>query len=410
MPSKPMAGVKILEVAQFTYGPAAGGVLSDWGADVIKIEHSVTGDAQRGIQVGFAGTKVGSFHPIMDHPNHGKRSVGLDLAHPRGHEILMDLVRQSDVFLTNFLPGAREKLHIDVDDIRAVNPRIVYARATALGPRGPEADKGGYDSSVFWARGASAAQVAPPDFDRLMAMPAGAYGDSMGGMTIAGGISAALFAREKTGEGSVIDVALLSVAAWQMGLWVNLALLTDTVPASNTPPAGSALASPNPLGAAYRTSDDRWIQMTMLQPGRYWEDLCRHLDRADLLDDERFTNFESMIQHGPEATEIVGAEIAKRSFAEWSERFRTLEGQWAPVQNALELGHDPQLRANGWIGKITDADGVERELVANPVQFDETPAELERGPLFAEHTDEVMRELGFGDDELLQLKIDGVIT
>ena len=189
---RPMLGVRVVEVAQYTFVPLAGAVLAEWGAEVIKVEHAVTGDAQRGLTNLGAVSAVGRFAPIMEHPNHGKRSVGLALEHPEALEVLYDLVRGSDVFLTNFLPAARARLHIDVADIRKVNPKIIYVRGSALGTKGPQREKGGYDSITYWCRGGSAQGVTPANVDGMLGMPAPAYGDSIGGMTIAGGISAAL--------------------------------------------------------------------------------------------------------------------------------------------------------------------------------------------------------------------------
>ena len=228
MPSKPMEGIRVLEVAQFTFVPAAGAVLADWGADVIKVEHPETGDAQRGL-VKVLGldtvVKGSSFVPIMEGPNRGKRSIGLALDKPEAKSLLHELVRASDVFLTNFLPRARAKLGIDVADIQAINPDIIYVLGTGFGYSGPEADKGGYDSTAFWARGGSGDAVTPPGSDAFVGMPTGAYGDSMGGMTIAGGVAAALFARSQTGQPSVVDVSLLGVGAWATQFKTNLSLM-----------------------------------------------------------------------------------------------------------------------------------------------------------------------------------------
>jgi crotonobetainyl-CoA:carnitine CoA-transferase CaiB-like acyl-CoA transferase len=404
---EPMKGVRVLEVAQFTYTPSASAVLADWGADVIKVEHAVSGDAQRGLQVGVASQSAGSFKPIMEHPNRGKRSIGLALEYPEALGVLYDLARQSDVFLTNFLPAARRRLHIDVADIRAINEKIIYVRGSAFGSKGPDSERGGYDSTGFWARSGSASGVTPPDADSPLPMPGPAYGDSIGGMTIAGGISAALFARERTGETSVVDVSLLSVGAWAMGLAVDISLLNNEAMA---PMSSGAGAPRNPTIGNFRTSDGRWIVLSMLQPGRYWADFCRHIEREDLVADERFATVELLMQNAPEAAAIVAETIAGLTFAEWASRFETLEGQWAPVQNPLEVGMDAQLRANGYIASVTDADGVERELVANPVQFDEVPASLRRAPQFAEHTDAILRDLGRTDDEILEYKIAGAVT
>jgi len=404
-----MKGVRILEVAQFTFVPAAGAVLADWGAEVIKVEHAQRGDAQRGL-ANVAGLEVGegSFKPIMEHPNRGKRSLGLDLATPRGLEILYELARRSDVFLTNFLPDARERLRIELGDIRSINPNIVYVRGTGFGVRGPDAGRGGYDGTAFWARGGSAAGVTPPGAEQAAYMPAGAYGDSMGGMTIAGGIAGALFARERTGETSVVDVSLLSVGAWATGLSVNMSLFSGQ---PVRPELGSAGASTtNPIHGAFRTKDGRWIQFSMLQPGRYWADFCRHVGREDLIEDERFRTADLLMANAAEAGIIVREIIGSRTLADWRERFEDLEGPWAPHQNSLELANDPQIRTNGYVRPVIDADGVERELLANPVQFDETPPVLSRAPLFAEHTDEILAELGFDEDLRIELKMEGAVT
>lgn len=410
MTYQPMSGVKMVEVAQFTFTPAAGAVLSEWGADVIKIEHAVTGDAQRGLKLGPVAAAEGSFHPIMEHPNRGKRSIGLALDTPGGYEVLMDLVRDADVFLINFLPAARRRLRLEVDDIRKANPRIIYVRGSGYGQRGAESEKGGYDQPTFWCRSGAAWSATPPDSPRPIGMPAGAYGDSIGGMTIAGGIAGALFARERSGETSVVDVSLLSVGMWAMALNLTNTMLTGH--SFEPPPLDSPMMSVavNPTVGNFRTSDGRWINFNMLQPGRYFGDVCRHLGIEHLLDDERFATAEGIMANAADAGAVIADAIGAQTFAYWMEHLQTMEGQWAPLQNLLELIDDPQAEANGYIVPIVDADGHERRLVANPVQFDERPPPTTRAPLFAEHTDAILRELGRTDEEIIQLKIEGACT
>ena len=409
MPHRPMEGVRVLEVAQFTFTPSAGAVLADWGAEVIKVEHAVTGDAQRGLQIGTGGASVGTFQPLMEGPNRGKRSIGLALENPAAIEVLYELARTSDVFLTNFLPDARRRLGIDVEHLRKANPKIIYVRGSAHGQRGPDAEKGGYDGSTFWSRAGSAMGLTPPDSPRIITQPGGAYGDNMGGMTIAGGISAALFARERTGEPSIVDVSLLSLGTWATSLSVNTAMLTGSV--MPVAPLDSPPYAPvNPLIGNFRTSDGRWINLTMLQAGRYWADVCRNLGIEQYIDDERFDDGHKLIVNAAEAGEVIAEAIASHTYADLLERFKNLEGQWAPNNDSLELAADPQVRANGYITTVVDSEGNERELVTNPVQFEETPPVLVRAPQFAEHTDDILRELGKTDDELIQLKIDGAVT
>ncbi len=405
---RPMNGVRVLEVAQFTFVPAAGAVLADWGADVIKVEHAETGDGQRGLSA-LMGMPVGSgsFAPLMEHPNRGKRSIGLALEQPGALEVLHELIRTSDVFLTNFLPAARRRLGIELEDVRKINPDIIYVRGSAFGASGPDSEKGGYDSTAFWARAGSAMGTTPVDYDGLCVMPAGAYGDSLGGMTIAGGIAGALFARERTGETSVIDVSLLGVGAWANALSVGFALLEGGPPERRAP--GNS-ARTNPLVGNYRTADDRWLVLAMLQPGRYWPEFCRHIDREDLITDERFATAEALMGNAPVAAEIVQEVLAARPLAEWITRFAGMEGQWAIAQDPWEVGQDPALRSNGMIAEVLDIDGTARELVANPVQFDEKPVQITRAPQFAEHTDDILRALGKSDDELIDLKVSGAVT
>lgn len=409
MPSRPLSGVRIIEVAQFTYVPVSGAVLADWGADVIKVEHAVKGDAQRGLSNLGGAEANGGFAPIMEHPNRSKRGIGLALEKPEALEVLYDIVRNSDVFVTNFLPDARKRLKIDVDDIRAINPNIIYVRGSALGARGPEADKGGYDSPSFWCRGGSAMGATPPSLGAIINQPGPAWGDTIGGMNIAGGIAAALFARANTGEPSIVDVSLLASGAWANALAIDLAINGGPLMTGRDPSEGPASPG-NPLTGMYKTSDGRTVNLCMLQPGKYWADFCRHIDREELIDDERFATAKDLMTNWKPASELVAAAMAERTLAEWTKRFETLEGQWGPVQNALEVGNDPQLRANGYIASVVDVEGNSRELVTSPVQFDETPASPGRAPQFAEHTDEILKELGLDDEKIIDLKVAGAVT
>jgi crotonobetainyl-CoA:carnitine CoA-transferase CaiB-like acyl-CoA transferase len=226
-------------------------------------------------------------------------------------------------------------------------------------------------------------------------------------MTIAGGIAAALLARERTGETSVVDVSLLGVGAWANALSVGFALLTGGPPERVS---SSSSARTNPLVGNYRTADDRWIVLAMLQPSRYWPEFCRRIEREDLITEGRFATVEALMGNAAEAAEILQNEIAARTLSKWTARFTGMEGQWGVAQDPWEVGQDPALRANGMIAQVLDIDGARRELVANPVQFDETPASLTRAPQFAEHTDEILRGLGKSDDELIGLKIAGAVT
>lgn len=413
MTHQPMAGVKVVELAQFTFTPASGAVLADWGADVIKVEHHETGDSQRGL-VSILGLDQGdvpqTFFPIMEGPNRGKRSIGLDLQSEGGYEVLTRLIAEADVFVTNFREPTREALKIELDQVRAINPQIIYVRGTGMGVKGDEGPNGGYDQTAYWARAGSADAITPTDYDRLLGMPTGAYGDNIGGQTIAGGIAAALYARQATGEPSVVDVSLLSVGLWAMQFGVNLALLQGG-PLPKYVPEGRYGSARNPLsGGPYKTLDGRWVQLGMLQPSRYWTDFCERIGADHLLSDPRFDSIEKVMDNAWEAAEEIAQVVATIPLDDFTRRMKGAQGQWAIVQNAYEAGMDPQVRANGLIAQVEDLDGQPRELVLNPVQFDETAPRITRGPAFAEHTDEILAELGYCEEELIDLKLANAVT
>ncbi|BBU21322.1 CaiB/BaiF CoA transferase family protein [Mycobacterium xenopi] len=399
----PLHGIRVLEVAMYGFVPSAGAVLAEWGADVIKVEHAVTGDPQRGLrQTGMLRVE-GDPNPNIEHANRRKRSIGLDISVPEGKEVLYELARRSDVFLTSFLPGHRKKFGIDVDDIRAVNPKIIYARGSAFGPRGAESGKGGYDMTAFWCRAGTAATITPVGMDGMIGPPGPAYGDTISGTNLAGGIAAALLKRERTGEPSIVDVSLLGSGLWSLGHTV--ALTVHLGQRLEAPPPGVHGAPNNPLVGLYTTADNRYISFVMMQPTKFWADVCRHIDRPELADDPRFATDEQIAANTAEAVKILSEAIATRSLAEWSERFVTLSGPWAPVQDTLQAANDAQIRANEYIVRAG-----ELELVANPVQFDVTAPESGPAPGFAEQTDEILLELGFDWDRVIELKTAGAVT
>ena len=401
--SGPLAGVRILEVAMYGFVPSCGAVLGEWGAEVIKVEHAVTGDPQRGLRQTGPLRVEGDPNPNVEHANRGKRSIGLDMSVPEGKEVLLELVRRSDVFLTSFLPGHRRKFGIDVEDIRAVNPKIIYARGSAFGPRGQEAEKGGYDMTAFWCRAGTAATITPPGIEGMIGPPGPAYGDTISGTNLAGGIAAALFKRERTGEPSVVDVSLLGSGLWAMG---HTIALTQHLQERLVAPVPGVHGSPiNPLVGLYETADGRYISFVMMQPNKFWADVCRHMDVTEYIDDPRFASAEQIAAHTADAVEILGKAMATRTLEEWSARFATLAGPWAPVQDTLQAAADAQVRANDYLVRAG-----ELELVSNPVQFDVAAPRSGAAPGFAEQTDEILEELGLDWDRIIELKTAGAVT
>jgi crotonobetainyl-CoA:carnitine CoA-transferase CaiB-like acyl-CoA transferase len=401
----PLDGIRVIEVASWMFIPSGGSVLVDWGAEVIKIE-PLTGDPQRGlITSGLLPGGAGGVNFMVEQPHRGKRSVALDLTHPDGREALMRLVETADVFLTNYLPQVRRKLQIDVDDVRARNPRIIVARGSGAGPKGPDAEKGGYDAAAFWARGGVGVSMPEREGGWPPGQPTPAFGDVMGGLATAGAIAAALLKRERTGEASVVDVSLLATAMWQ----VSPMVIASKLFGFSKIPQGDRLKSPNPGVGTYRTGDDRFIALVLLQSDKHWEDFVKRLGVPEMATDPRFADSAARTEHSAECIARLDEAFGAHPLSHWTEALADFEGVWAPFQTLDELYDDPMVVANGYLPAMTAGNGQEVQLVASPAQFDEAPISVERAPEHGEHTELLLVDLGYDWDELAAMKESGAI-
>lgn len=376
-------GVRVVELAQYVFVPAASVLLADQGAEVIKIEIPQSGDPYRSLRVGD-GREVGAVNLAMEQNNRGKKSVALDLKTETGREAFLALIATADVFVTSLRPRAIRSLRVDVDDLRAVNPRLIYARGNGLGFKGDEADKPGFDASSFWARGGMAYVMSPPG--QGLTPPRPALGDHSGSVSLAYGIAAALFKRAQTGEPSVVETSLLSMALWMLSADVTYSQSPDYVAHRN---------SRFPLMSAYATRDGRLIQLMLLDPEPHWPALCHLLGRAELADDPRFANNLLRMENCEALISLISTAIAERDWADWRPLFVAFDAPWELIQSVEELSDDPQVLANGMI-VTSAAAGQPVRLVAGPVRFDNEALsqQMRAAPALGEHTDEILGSLG----------------
>ena len=402
----PLQGVRVLEVAIYAFVPSAAAILADWGADVLKVEHPVLGDPGRTTAAWGVPADVNGVSHLWEVANRGKRAITLDLASPEGKAILMELVDESDVFVTNFLPAARRKLGIEPEDIQGRNPRIIYAVAARRG-RGASCRNavGSTGSRTGRARGRRSASRRRRHSVPL-AMPGPGFGDLQSGMALAGGIGTALYHRERTGEGTVVDVSLMSVGLWAMGMTISGTSVLDV----DALPHQYHRDSTNPLVNEYRTKDGGFIAMAFLQSDRYWPEFCVLVERFDWLADERFQDSAARAANTTALVELLDELFLERTLAEWQELLSKQDGQWDTVRAAGQVQHDDQALANGYVQRVEhDGDG-KIVLVAAPVQFGGEPPALGKAPAFGADTDDVLRAHGRDDAAIADLRARRVIA
>ncbi len=401
----PLTGIRVVEAGVWVAGPAAAGIMADWGADVIKIEPP-TGDPLRGMS---NPARIPDVNPPFELDNRGKRSVALNLAHPEGYRIARRLIDRADVFITNMVPTVVERLRLTYEDLKDTNPGLVYCHITGYGVVGPDRDRPGFDAGAFWSQAGFMATMATPDCDPPM--PRNAVGDHTTAVAAVAGICAALLARARTGRGQVVDTSLYRSGIYIMSWDLSMQLRVGRI----VPQLGRTQVN-NPLVNPYRAGDGRWFYLVNLQADRYWPGFLRAIEQvagpeaAAPLHDPRFADLRSRREHAAEIVALLDRVFARHPRDVWGAAFDREGVIWAKVQTLEEIIADPQAAAIGAFVDVPDGAGGSVRMVAPPVGFPLEPA-LPSGPApeAGQHTEAVLLELGYTWEEIAALKEQGAI-
>jgi crotonobetainyl-CoA:carnitine CoA-transferase CaiB-like acyl-CoA transferase len=397
----PLTGIRVVEIGFWVAGPAAAGVMADWGAEVIKIEPP-TGDPMRGLFSSAAGIDV-PINPPFELDNRGKRSIALNLLHDDGRAVVLALLDRADVLVSNLRLSALERAGLDFAALHARNPRLVYCHISGYGPSGPDRDRPAYDIGAFWARAGIAASLAPKG--AAPPQQRGGMGDHTTAIVAVGAVCAALLARQRSGEGQFVGASLLRTGTYVLGWDVNTRLRLGRVESPY-----DRRHIPNPLVNCYRSSDGRWFWLLGLQGDRHWPDLVRAVERPDLLDDSRFKDIRIRREHAEACVATLDALFAAQPMAHWIAALDRAGMWWAPVQTVSEMIDDPQARASGAFIPSQVADGTV-DMVASPADFASTPAAPPAmAPELGQHTEEILLELGYDWERIAALRDAGAIA
>jgi len=398
----PLEGVKVVEIGVWVAGPAAGGILADWGADVVKIEPPGVGDPARLFSKMIGGDLP--FNPVFENDNRSKRSVVVDLRKEEGRAIAFDLLRDADVFLSNVRPAGLARLGLDPDSLMERFPKLVYGVLTGYGREGPDAERAAYDIAAFWARSGIAHSLTQPGghppFQR------GGMGDHNAGLSLASGICAALFQRERSGRGQVVSTSLLRQGLYTLSFDYAIAARFGVgVQVANRKTMG------NPVINCYSDSEGRFFWIVGLEGERHWPPLARAVGHPEWLEDPRYAEPAARAQNAESLIGSLDAIFATKTREEWGEIFDAEEDLWwAPVQSIEEVMADPQAHAAGGFVEVPDGESTTL-LPATPVDFEGTPwSPRSMAPEHGEHSEEILLETGRSPADIATLREKGIIA
>jgi len=392
--------LKVLDIATYIAGPGATTILSDFGAEVIKIE-APGGDPYRNL-FKIKPNPESPKNYMWQVTNRNKRSLTLNLKSPKAKDILHKLIGWADVLVVNYPPHVRERLNLTYEDVSAINPRIIYADITGYGDAGPDANEPGFDITAYWAR--TGLMDATRDAGSPPALPVPGMGDQPTAMTLYASIVTGLYRREKTGQGCRVSTALVAVGTWGAAAWVQAAL------------EGARFSGhvdrqhpPNALLNTYQTSDGRWF-LLVAEGEERWVPFLKAIGHPEWATDERFSEESRRLAHADELTHLLEEVFAAHSFASWRAALDQARIPLSLMQTIEELAHDPQLLANHFLVPIADGSPTPTLTVDSPVYIEqETKVPPRVAPAPGQHTQEILKELAYDEKAIAALRADGTI-
>jgi crotonobetainyl-CoA:carnitine CoA-transferase CaiB-like acyl-CoA transferase len=391
----PLAGIRVIEIASYVAAPAAGALLADLGAEVVKVEVP-HGEIMRYSAPRYHGFANREFReaPAFQMDNRGKKSLAIDLRKPEARDAVRRLIADADVVLTNMLPERLERNGFDAKTLREHQPGLIVASVSGYGPLGDAANDPAFDYTAFWARTGLMDQLHEPGAPPAWLRPG--VGDHSASLTLVTGILAALRTRDRTGEGQVIDVSLQHVGLYIQGNDTAMTLATG-----ESPPRHDRRAPRNPLWNHYPTADGRWLFLVMIESDRYWPILCEALERPDWLQDERFIDAIARFRNSPALVSELEAVFAAHSLDEWRTKLGRHRLIWAPVQTLAEAVADPAARASGSFQMAKHPEAGEFETVSPPLRMSGHELRSDRcAPLLGADNEALLREAGLDDAQI----------
>jgi crotonobetainyl-CoA:carnitine CoA-transferase CaiB-like acyl-CoA transferase len=400
-----LEGIRVIEVGGAAAMPLAGMLMGTWGAEVIHVEQTGQGDLQRHlVRQGMAGwAKPHPINYLWEHTDKNKKSIAINLAVSEGQAILHKLLESADVFLNNLRPYEMGKFDLSYSTIFKLNPKIIYANLTGYGQRGPEKNSGGYDSVAFWAR--SGVMDLLHDVDCAPNISRPGYGDSITSLSLLAGVMTALYIRERTGVGQEVEVSLFNTATWVLGYDISGCLISGE---DAMRPQRQTMG--NPIRNVYPTKDKRWIMLGMTNAQHYWPAFCKAIGRPELENDPRFATDEMRALHSGDLVKIIESIFCTKRYAEWIDILTANKLVWAPVKTPLEVTHDEQALTNDFFVEWDHPEYGKIRVLNNPIKLSKTPSKItSRAPDLGEHTDIILRELGYSTKDIAKMKKSDIV-